>query len=144
MVFLVGNWSTKTPRIPNAQNPWCQLLIWWVLINITIIEGINHFDPKQYLKGAGGSSTWRRSKSSFLLFLTERSVSYQMLFTGSKNIVPTRSYQILNPKNAGNYLRVFPKMDIFGISKSIYSYIFWDKCMKPGSYVLGSKTELLI
>ena len=35
-------------------------------------------------------------------------------------------------------------MDIFGISKSIFTYIFWDKCMKIGSYVLGTKTKLLI
>ena len=33
-----------------------------------------------------------RSKSSFLFFLTEGSVSNQMLFTRSKNSVPSRSY----------------------------------------------------
>ena len=26
--------------------------------------------------------------------------------------------------------------------KSIFSYIFWDKCLKLGSYVLGTKTKL--
>ena len=30
-------------------------------------------------------------------------------------------------------------MDIFGILKSISSYSFWDKCLKRGSYVLGTK-----
>ena len=39
-------------------------------------------------KGDGGSPTWQKSKSCFLLLLTWGSVSYQMLFTGSKNIVP--------------------------------------------------------
>ena len=40
------------------------------------------------LKGQGGRvDDLERSKSSFLLFLTKGSVSYQMLFTGSKNIV---------------------------------------------------------
>ena len=65
--------------------------IW--LLNINNLEngatGIDGF------KGAGGSLIWERSKSSFLLFLTEGSVSYQMIFTGSKNIVPSQSYQIL-------------------------------------------------
>ena len=47
-----------------------------------------------HLKGArGGSMTLGRS--NLLLFLTEGSVSYQMLFTRSKNIVPSRSYWIL-------------------------------------------------
>ena len=35
-------------------------------------------------------------------------------------------------------------MDIFGISKSISSNSFWDKCLKLVSYVLGTKTKLLI
>ena len=47
------------------------------------------------LGGGGGSMTLARPKSSFLLFLTEGSVSYQMIFTRSKNIVPIRSYHIL-------------------------------------------------
>ena len=42
----------------------------------------------------GGSTTWGRSKSSFLLFMTEGSVSYQIIFTGSENIVPSQSYRI--------------------------------------------------
>ena len=41
--------------------------------------------------GRGGGTS---SKSSFLLFLTEGSVSYQMIFTVSKNIFPSRSYRI--------------------------------------------------
>ena len=41
-----------------------------------------------------GSMTLGRSKSSFLLFLTEGSVSYRKLFTRSKNTVPSRSYRI--------------------------------------------------
>ena len=53
------------------------------------------FNQKVYLKGVGGSMTLGSSKSSFLLFPTEGSVSYQMLFTRSKNIVPSRSYRIL-------------------------------------------------
>ena len=36
------------------------------------------------------------------------------------------------------------KWTIFGISKSISSYSFRDKCLKPGSYVLETKTKLLI
>ena len=67
-----------------------------------IIFSKNHFCPltgnlplQLAVKGAGGSITLGRSKSSFLLFLTERSVSYQMLFTRSKNNVPSRSYRIL-------------------------------------------------
>ena len=48
------------------------------------------------LKGAGGSTTWGRSKSIFIMFLTEGSVSYQILFTRSKNIVPMLSdFEIL-------------------------------------------------
>ena len=46
------------------------------------------------LTGPGGSMTLGRSKSSFMLFLTEVNVSYQKFFTGSKNTVPSRSYQI--------------------------------------------------
>ena len=52
------------------------------------------FQFKTSLRGPG-SSTWRKSKSSFLLFLTEGSVSNQMLFTGSKNIISSRSNKIL-------------------------------------------------
>ena len=65
-------------------------------------------------------------KIDFQLFLTEWSVSYQILVTGSKNIVPSRSYLILNLENADNYSthanfkRDLPKMDIIGISKSIF------------------------
>ena len=46
--------------------------------------------------------TWGRTKSSFLLFLTKGSVSYHMLFTGSKNIVPSQSYQILKSGKYGS------------------------------------------
>ena len=83
-----------------------------------------------YFKGAGGSLTWRRSKSSFLLFLTEGSVSYQMLFTGSKIFFLAVVIEFQNLENTCNYSmrenfkRDFPKMDIFGISKYISSYSF--------------------
>ena len=53
------------------------------------------FKTLNAVKGAGGSMTLGRTKSSFLLFPTEGSVSYQMLFTRSKKIVPSRSYRIL-------------------------------------------------
>ena len=56
--------------------------------------------------------------------------------------------KFLNPEYMGNYSmwanfkHVFPRMDIFGISKSIF-YSFWDKRLKLESYVLGGKTKLL-
>ena len=81
-------------------------------------------------KGARGSLTWRRSKSSFLLFLTEGSVSYQMLLLDQKILFLAKVIEFQNPENTGNYStqenfkRDFPKMDIFGISKSISSYSF--------------------
>ena len=46
------------------------------------------------LQGAGVSPTWGWSKSSFMLFLKEGNPSYKMLLTGSKYIVPSRSYRI--------------------------------------------------
>ena len=58
--------------------------------------------------------------------------------------------KFLNPEYIGyysmcaNFKRVFPEMDIFGISKFIFYYSFWDKYLKLGSYVLGAKTKLLI
>ena len=63
-----------------------------------------------------------------------------MLFTGSKYSVPSQSYKIFKFW----IYRVFPEMDIFGISKFIFSYSFWDKCLKLGTYVPGAKTKLLI
>ena len=46
------------------------------------------------VKGAGGVPVLGMVKSIFLLFLIEGSPSYQMLFTGSKNIGPSQSYRI--------------------------------------------------
>ena len=46
-----------------------------------------------------------------------------------------------NPENTGNNSMQRSKMDIFEISKSIF-YIFWDKCLKLGSYVLETETKL--
>ena len=59
----------------------------------------NWFD----FKGAWGSPTLVWSKSSFLLFLIEGSPSYQILFTGSKNIDPSQSYRISNREFTCNY-----------------------------------------
>ena len=49
------------------------------------------------LKRPGGSTPWGRSKSSFLLFLTEGSVNLQIpnAYYQIKNIVFSRSYRIL-------------------------------------------------
>ena len=100
------------------------------------------------LRGPGGSSTWRRSKSSFCCFW-QRGVSATRCFLPDQKILfLAEVIKFWNPENMGNYSmranfkRVFPKMDIFGISKSIFSYIFWDKCLKLRSYVLGTKTKL--
>ena len=88
-------------------------------------------------------------KIDFQLFLTEWSVSYQILVTGSKNIVPSRSYLILNLENADNYSthanfkRDLPKMDIIGISKSIF-YKFWNIPLNLCSYIHRVKTPKLI
>ena len=43
-----------------------------------------------------------------------------------------------------NFKWDFPKMEFFEISKSTSSYSFWDKCLKRGSCVLGTKTKFLI
>ena len=56
--------------------------------------------PDKLLKGPGegeGVDDLGNAKSSFLLFLVQgmSTVNYQMRFTGSKNIVPSRSYKIL-------------------------------------------------
>ena len=60
-------------------------------------------DKSNAFKGAGGSPSWGWSKSSFMLYLLEGDPSYQILFTGSKNFVPSRSYRILKSWNTGNY-----------------------------------------
>ena len=100
----------------------------------------------QSVKGAGGSSTWRRSKSNFLLVLTEGSVRCQMRLLDQKILFLAEVIKYWNPENMDNYStrtnftkRVFPKMD-----KKFIFYRFWDKCLKLGSYVLGTNTKLLI
>ena len=97
--------------------------------------------------GRGGKKTWAKIK--FFCCFWQRGVSASRSFlTDQKILLLAEVIKFWNPENTGNYStranfkRVFPKMDIFGISKSIFSYIFWDKCLKLGSYVLGTKTKL--
>ena len=46
------------------------------------------------LRGQGGSQTWGWSKIVFSAIFVEGRQGYQMLFTGSKNIDPNRSYRM--------------------------------------------------
>ena len=70
-----------------------------------------------------------------------------MPFTGSKITFLAVAIEFQNLENTGyhstrkNFKRDFPKMDIFGISKSISSHSFRDKRPKPGSYAPGTKTK---
>ena len=69
-----------------------------------------------------------------------------MLFTGSENIVPSRSYTnleilkiwVITVGTHKNFKRDFPKMDIFRIWKSIFSNKFLNIPLK---YTLGIKTQ---
>ena len=139
--------------IPGIQRTTFYVKIRWLVIEFLLfnsfkIESIMFSKTHDWLFKWGGSSTWRRSKLSFLLLLTEGSVSYLMLFTGSKILFLAEVIKFWNPEKKGSYSTcakfkcVFPKMDIFGTSKFIF-YIFWDKCMELGSCVLGTKTKLL-
>ena len=75
----------------------------------------------------------------------EENVSYQEIFSEWKNIVPSQSYYIFKSrKQTYNYIAptnfiVIPQKSSL---KYMFSYIFSDKCLKLGSYVLGTKTKL--
>ena len=64
---------------------------------------VGQFNSKLKQFGGRGRGVFdlAKVKIEFLLFLTEESVSYQMLFIGSKNIVPSRSYTILKSGKYG-------------------------------------------
>ena len=55
---------------------------------------------KSWLKGAGERGL--KLISTFSLFPIEENVSYQELFSGWKNIVPSQSYRIFKSKNTYN------------------------------------------
>ena len=101
------------------------------------------------IKGAGGLRPGEGRNRVFCFW--RRGVSATRCFLPAQKILfLAKVIKFWNTENMGNYSmcanfkRVFPKMYIFGISKSIFSYIFWDKCMKLESYVLGTKTKILI
>ena len=48
---------------------------------------------KTSIKGAGGSLSLTSSKMSLHVFVMKGMEGYQMLFTGSKNIVPSLNYR---------------------------------------------------
>ena len=89
----------------------------------------------------------RRSIFSFSLFLIEKNVSYQDLFSDWKNIVPNLSYRILKSRKyiynyiaCANLIRDFAKINL----KSFSSCSFWDGVLILGCYVLRINTQLFI
>ena len=82
-------------------------------------------------KGAGGPRLEDGQNRVLWVFLTEGDPSYQMLFTWSKILFLTKVIAFWNFENTGyynmcaNFYRDFPKMTIFGISKPIFTYIFY-------------------
>ena len=72
-----GHWQHSPPWKPSVR------LTSHVLANEKLLK--NNYKENHFLRGRG-SLTWQISKSSFLLFLTEGSVSYQMLFTVDQKI----------------------------------------------------------
>ena len=104
---------------------------------ITLAENNTFWSSKKHLV-AGGSLTWGswRSKSLVCCFWQKR-VSPDTFYR-IKIAVLRQSYRILkSSKNTGNYsiymaelqLR-FPEIDIFGISKSNFSYIYFPIILK--------------
>ena len=94
------------------------------------------------------SDQWTlRSIFTFWLFLLEENVSYQELFSEWKNYVLSQSYRILKSRK---YIQLhciqFNRDSRKSSLKSIFSYMFWDKCLKLVSHVLGTKkmTRILI
>ena len=104
-----------------------------------------------WLRRPGGGLRPGKGRKRVLCCFWQRGVPVTRCFLPDQKILfLAKVIKFWNPEKMGNYRTranfkcVFPKMDIFGISKSIFSYIFWDKCMKLGSYVLGTKTKVLI
>ena len=67
-----------------------------------------------------------------------------MIFTVCKNIPHRQSYRILKSEKMGNYCthanlnRDFPKMTIFEVLKSIFSYNSYPVILKLNLVVLGA------
>ena len=75
----------------------------WHTCDVQLIHNW-HTEDKHTFNGAGGSLAWGWSKSRSMLFLIEEDPSYQLVFTGSKNFVPSQSYiAFWNLENTGNY-----------------------------------------
>ena len=106
------------------------------------------FWPWTPLKGAGGLQPDEGRNRVFCWFWQMGVSAIRCILPDQKILFLAEVIKFWNTENTGNFsLRtnfkhVFPKMDIFVISKSIYSYIFWDKCLKLESYVLVTKTKL--
>ena len=102
-----------------------------------------------WFKGTGGLQSREGRNRVFCCFWQNGESATRSILPDQKKLFLAEAIKFWNPENTGNnsmcanFKRVFPKMDIFGFSKSI-SYRFWDKCLKLGSYVLGTKTKLLI
>ena len=116
--------------------------IFWDHVNFSNnnLQGVN-------LKGPGGLRLGKsRNQVSYCFW--QRGVSANICFLPHQKLLfLAQVIKFLNPEYMGNYSThanfkcVFP--DIFGISKSIFSYSFWGKWLKLGSVVLGAKTKLL-
>ena len=106
-------------------------------------EGIKRGNLREKKRSRGGL----KSILTFLLFLIEGNGSYQELFIyRMKNILfLVKVIALSNLKNTYNYIAhaKFNRDSRKLTSKSISSYIFYDKPLQLGSYVLWANIKLL-
>ena len=76
---------------------------------------------------------WQKRVSATRYFLPDQKILFLSVVIGFWNLENIGNYS-----TRANFKRDFPKLDIFGIQKSI-SYSFGDKCLNLGGYVLGTK-----
>ena len=97
---------------------------------MTAIEGFKYIKPVT-VKGAGGAFDLAKVEIEFYVVSDKGECQLPNAFYRIKKYFSlAKVNKFLNPKNTGdystraNFKHVFPKMDIFGISKSIFCYIY--------------------
>ena len=76
-----------------------------------------------------------------MLKLVSYEVDFNFFLLLSSFLNRENTYNYIVQRTPANFNRNSPKINP-KILKSLFSYIFWDKCFKLGSYVLGTKTKL--
>ena len=97
-------------------------------------------------KGGGGFDDPGKVKTEFSVVADREECQLPDAFYQIKNCVPIGFWNLENMGDYSthvNFKRNFQKMDFFGIYKSIFSYKFWNRPSKLGSYVLGVKTQVI-